>query len=221
MKNIFYHLFNIFPEELKTLLNCRRRRKLWLEQKVIFIHVPKTGGTSVSHALYGRSLGHLKSCDIKRWCPKEFEDLFKFGFTRNPWDRAVSAYRFARKGSTETAGIKNFKQYQTPDFQDFETFVNEWLSSKDLSKVDYVFQPQYPFILDDEDQILLDFVGKLETIDKDIEKISTHTKRELQVPVLNRVTAPGSYKSYYNNRHLINKVGDIYNKDTERFNYDY
>lgn len=221
MKKTILNYYYRLPKSVIHPINCKRRRKYWLSQGVMFIHVPKAAGTSISHALYGRSLGHLKASEIKRWCPKEFKTLFKFGFTRNPWDRAVSAYRFALKGSTETAGIRNFKQYQSPEFRDFDTFVNEWLAIKDLTKVDYVFQPQYLFVLDSNERNLLDFIGKIERIDEDIKKLSVLLNRKIEIPVLNRVTTPGSYKKYYRDRQLINKVGDIYSKDVNYFNYDF
>lgn len=57
----------------------------------IFIHVPKTGGMSVSNALGGKDKKNSTHTPL-RCVPKE--NRFAFGFMRNPWARMVSLYRF-------------------------------------------------------------------------------------------------------------------------------
>jgi len=80
---------------------------------VLFIHVPKTGGTSIRGALdmpnvWNRKLifqqqphrgfivfGHQPFEKMVKlgWVTKEFADVsYKFSFVRNPYDRAVSAW---------------------------------------------------------------------------------------------------------------------------------
>ena len=57
----------------------------------IFVHVPKTGGLSISHALGGKS-NKLSTHTPLRCVPKG--DRVAFGFIRNPWARMVSLHRF-------------------------------------------------------------------------------------------------------------------------------
>lgn len=75
------------------------------EQKIIFVHVPKTGGQSVTRALGGKTM------DFSTHAPlfaADNPDYFRFGFIRNPWDRMVSLYHFlCQKNFKET---DNFKQ---------------------------------------------------------------------------------------------------------------
>jgi hypothetical protein len=57
----------------------------------IFVHVPKTGGQSISKALGGKTGAiptHTPLFSIEKG------DCFAFGFIRNPWDRMVSLYSF-------------------------------------------------------------------------------------------------------------------------------
>jgi len=58
----------------------------------IFVHVPKTGGTSVCNAL-GRSTRKEFPAHTPLRCVEK-GNRFAFGFVRNPWVRMVSLYRF-------------------------------------------------------------------------------------------------------------------------------
>jgi len=71
------------------------------KKEIIFIHIPKTGGVSVSTAL--KSAGALKRgygvChDIARKIvKKEDRNCIIMGIVRNPYDRLYSLYEFYRK----------------------------------------------------------------------------------------------------------------------------
>ena len=77
--------------------------------KFIFIHIPKTGGTSVEAALadYGKLLQgpgnfhsiyfkHIPATRLQAMMGDEYENYFKFSIVRNPWDWLVSMYEFCR-----------------------------------------------------------------------------------------------------------------------------
>jgi len=57
----------------------------------ILIHVPKTGGQSISRALGGKTKG-IPTHDP--FFAHARDGLFSFGLARNPWDRMVSLYCF-------------------------------------------------------------------------------------------------------------------------------
>jgi hypothetical protein len=69
------------------------------ELNLIFIHIPRTGGTTITNILTDR-LGeklialqqhsNVKTSEGERL--KNYPHLFKFGFVRNPWDRILSWY---------------------------------------------------------------------------------------------------------------------------------
>ena len=58
----------------------------------IFVHVYRTGGSSIDRAFGGttnRMNTHTKLEDVPGW-----ENYFSFGVIRNPWDRLVSSYKY-------------------------------------------------------------------------------------------------------------------------------
>ncbi len=65
------------------------------ERRVLFVHVHRTGGTSIQkhlkETLFGaENLGpqHSSLIEAKRLIGPEFASYFKFAFVRNPWERA-------------------------------------------------------------------------------------------------------------------------------------
>lgn len=198
------------------------------QYKFIFIHIYKTGGTSIREALRKThcfpyenlyytllrklkllptsSIDHVYAKDLKRDIPKFFNAYFKFCFIRNPWDLEVSLYYFMKK-----CGPKHF-QYDIIKNFSFEQYL-EWRINEDLHQ-------QAEYILDDNDGILVDFIGKLENIDEDFNKVCTKIGYNAKLKVLNKnlQRTEKDYRTMYNDytRKLITKN---YNKDIELGGY--
>ena len=96
--------------------------------KLIFIHIPKTGGTTIekffnlrkkingygdaSGDFKGKSLQHLIGLDIRKILgEKVFNNFFKFTIVRNPIDRVISEYYWntTRAGTSAGYGYQNNK----------------------------------------------------------------------------------------------------------------
>jgi len=212
------------PEAFRRAVIVRRRSKLWLNAGILFIHVPKVAGTSINFALYGRFMGHVRATDIERWASPQLKALPSFAVTRNPWDRLVSAYRFAKRGrgvgGAYQAGVFRPEQYRIPEFENFERFVTEWLAERDLEKLDRIFQPQTLFVCDGSGKLLVDHVGPLEDMSSTRRFLLRHMGR---VPPIEHSNSSGrtvDYREFYSPR-LVRIVGRLYADDVNSFGYSF
>jgi hypothetical protein len=190
------------------------------DTQTLFIHIPKAAGTSVGREIYGRNVGHRKASFYHNVSKNEFNSLFSFSFTRNPWDRAVSAYHFAKQGGTDLVKPKNDDVFSSDYFRSFESFILEWLPQIDFKNEDIIFEPQYKYICDEYDNVLVNFVGKLENLSEDIKIIEDKLGRTLNIKHLNSSDKMKTYKDFYNEE-TKEVVAKIYEKDIRLFNYKF
>lgn len=216
--------YTLLPEEVRRALLVRRRSPIWIGAGIVFIHIPKAAGTSINQALYGRFMGHTHALDVERWGSATVKALPSFAIARNPWDRLVSAYRFAKRGAGVGGDIKAAilrpEQYQTPEFERFDTFVTDWLSSRDISRLDYVFQPQSLFVCDQSGKLAVDHVGRVENLAPTLDFIRDSIGRPIELPVSNRSGGAIDYRDFYTPE-LAALVGRIYAEDARRFGYSF
>lgn len=209
------------PPSLRLAMDLRRRKPWWEREGVLFIHVPKAAGTSVSKALYGRSLGHFYAADVRRAFPSAFDHWFSFSLVRNPWARLLSAYVFARTGRTESAGVYQYQRYLAdPRFHSFERFVLEWLPEADLANEDNIFREQWRYLCDEDGTVLLDHVGRVENMDDTIALLEERLGRHLVVGHSNVLGAGNEFRQRYT-KEMIRTVGDIYARDIDLLGYDF
>ena len=106
-------------------------RKHFTRNKCIFIHIPKAAGTSVLAALgktKEKGRDHVSWQVYKKASSRKFARYYKFTFVRNPYDRALSAYRYilsgGNQGKQDLAIAKEMAEYSawpqilsaTPEF---------------------------------------------------------------------------------------------------------
>ena len=208
-------------KDVKHKLNLFRRYIYWKRSGCIYIHIPKAAGTSLNKAIYGRTLGHYTADEIQSRFPKLFGKAFVFSFVRNPWDRVLSAYRFAKVGKTDSMGMHRPEQYQIPEFESFERFLFEWLAKQNIFKVDFVFQPQSKFVLGKDGQSMVDYIGKVENLDADIKYVESVLGKSVNVGRENITSEKSDYRGAYVSDDMVELVRSLYREDIDKFGYTF
>lgn len=154
------------------------------EHRCIFIHVPKTGGTSLENLIWPAgqhdeahlargfvdefhnryqtgSLKHLLARQVRQEVGRVlFGACFKFAFVRNPWDRAVSQYAYmaTRPDLRRFVGL--------PDSACFKTYLDRIGRRRHVQ-----WEPQVHFLVDDDGRSLVDAIGRFEHFERDAQRV--------------------------------------------------
>ena len=187
-------------------------------KKCIFIHVPKVAGRSVAESLgwdresYG---GHHQAVLLKETYANVYDEYFTFGFCSNPITRKISAYNYFKNS-------KNFKRQSidgevfdaVDSTSNFHEFCKSFLINSDPSKLIDHLKPQHYFLCDSEDKILVDFLGRFESIEKDFKIIAEKLNIKAKLGHKNKGTEQCPI-----NKETEEMIREIYKKDFEIFYY--
>ena len=79
---------------------------------------------------------------------------------------------------------------------------------------------QYPFLIDEKSNTRVDFIGRVESVQKDMDFITDHLGLEnIIVPHLNK-TKLKEYRDYYDSE-SVDIVEKIYKRDIDFFQYKF
>lgn len=136
--------------------------------QAIFIHVPRTAGTSIASATKA-SKPHIPISRFIAFEPKLHNRLFKFAFVRNPWDRLLSSFSHMRaKAANDPEWLATHATLA--QFPDFESFVmaleHQGFRRRILSFIHFRRQIDW-LTLPYSKKIEVDFVGRFETLVED------------------------------------------------------
>jgi hypothetical protein len=190
-------------------------------KKFIFVHINKTAGTSIMKALAeysdsGKGQKHemlyrilpsdgfsnKSGLNLISQCKQSPKKYFKFAFVRNPWDRAVSGFKYQvlKRGKY----TKNFNRY-------LQVHTNiPFLSSHN----------QLDWITNEKNEVKLDFIGRFENLQEDFNIICDKIGiPKQQLPHKNK-SKHKSYTEYYDDE-TRQIVAEKYAKDIEYFGYEF
>jgi hypothetical protein len=161
----------------------------------------------------------------------ESEQYYKFAFVRNPWARVVSCYNDKICNVDKINKVTIIAKYPSlrPDMS-FADFV-QWLCCEE-GRDEYAdphWRSQHELLTDESGEIPLDYVGRLESLEEDMNRICDQTSiPKFSIPHSN----PGSkhieskpktgrfqnYRDYYTNE-TRDLIEERYKKDIEEFGY--
>ena len=209
--------------------------------KFLFVHIAKTGGTSVRVSLQreryrdvyqiplwicsrlsgwtGHRLGikfprHAKIIAAKEMLPDVFfNSLFKFAFVRNPWDLQVSSFHHIQRERPQLLrGIDNFEQFL------------KWKMNPERPyqyHIDTSMELQTDYLIDLKGRVLTDFLGHYENLQEDFDTICERVvipKRKL--PHRRQAKDRQAYRQYYTDE-TAELVRRWFERDIEEFKYDF
>jgi len=179
-------------------------------RRLLFVHITRTGGTSIEWALVGRDWAnidlatkHLSASQMRRhYGERMWNECAKFTVVRNPWDRVISMWATTwwdfDPEACRQADIEGFLRQLRPH-------PNEAYQSL-----------CYHDILDEP----LDFVLRYETMQADLSRMLQQCGHpDVVLPCVWK-TCRQHYSRYYTPK-ARRMVADMFSEDIRRFGYRY
>lgn len=211
--------------------------------RFLFVHIAKTGGTSIRTALRPYRWGwpytgalmlcslmsqmtrprhmlgvkfprHAKAIAAQEMLPATFYDsLFKFTVVRNPWDLQVSSYHHLRREHPEV--VK-----ELPDFRSF--LLHKFNPHRERNfLLDISRERQWHYVTDHDGAAIVDFVARYESLDDHYARICHHIGIDgPPLPHQRRAPDRTDYRDYYDNE-TRELVAEHYAEDIRRFGYSF
>lgn len=199
------------------------------DRKLLFVHIPKTGGSSVErffgmnqpdrlmsgdakHNIDGIKFAsqHLRARDLENLYPDLVKKYYMFTFVRNPYDRVLSEYYYNHKK----------RNFNSEEFEDwfFHFYKAPWKDHK-LSQTDYVY--------DETGYTPVQWVGKLETFEEDLwglcklrgSNMDLYGKKPPHDKVGSNNPTPQKAIEVFSKRHIY-MINTLFRDDFVNFDYD-
>lgn len=209
------------------------------ELKTIFVHIPKTAGTSIEAFLKAADApsgsdhqtlaAYAKAVDIAQY--------FTFSFVRNPYDRAISLFNYYKNGGNQQqhkygiinsiydyakSGGQHFVRHSDMAIaqnmpQQFPAFCKKYFRDQEDFFGRNNLQPQHNYITI-QNEIKVEFIGKFENLENDFKVVTNKIGKKGTLPHFRKNnTASLDFKLDEITRKII---FEFYRKDFEMFGYD-
>jgi hypothetical protein len=179
------------------------------DPQLIFVHIARTGGTSIEAALAGQDwwhisphTKHLSARQLRSQVGEEkWANYFKFSLVRNPWDRVVSMF------STGWWMSDDRQQDAEAEFKYFIENLAPHPNEKYASLM-------YSEIINEK----LDMIIRYETLQDGFDKVCKAINREPVVLGREESRERLHYSVYYNDT-TRRQVGELFKQDIKDYQY--
>ena len=191
--------------------------------KFVFVHIPKTGGTSFAtldpknegvffNKFAGKNdliLSHQHIIHAQKELKNDFDSYFKFTIIRNPYHRAVSI----------------FKHFEHLFKWDFGNFIDH-LNTVDVFENSIVYWPSWYWIIEANpglhpygwgNNILVNKLILFDNINTELPKLLNTFGIECDKLPHNRNSEIKDYESYYTDRLYRKTIKNVYEKDFDLY----
>ena len=189
------------------------------KRKIIFLHIPKTGGTSVEKGLnllskkdgYGindnkKAMQHYDWNEYKNHIGNEkYDKYYKFSISRNPYDKVVSDYFWLKNIAKLT-----HDNFQKKTFDEYLNYCEQIVKNKSYNLTIYHdhFKPQHQFIYDKNNKLMINQILRFENFEYVTKFVNTRYKTNIKHLNENKLK-----KNIILNDIQKNKIYNIYKND--------
>jgi hypothetical protein len=186
---------------------------------------------------------HIPPAILRGALPERvWDEYFKFVFVRNPWDWFISQwfYNSVPAGDAPSPRSRGLRERalgafrgQRPRPQNQRDLLVRHGSELRPEDVDATFEVLKLFkqlpgrdglyqsnsVYDMNDRVIVDYVGRYETLEADFDEIMGHLGLDLHLPHLN-TTGHRDYRSYFSDE-TRERVAELWAIDVENFGYSF
>lgn len=205
-------------------------------RRFIFVHIPKTGGTSVALALENRAMkddiliGDTPKAKRRRarlknltpagrlWKHSTLADIdgvvnpaefFVFTLVRNPWDRAVSYYHWLQAQRFDHPAVALAQRLT------FSAFINH-----QATKASFRAQPYQSYVTDAAGQVRCNLFARLEALESDLQPLWDHLGFVCPIDRVNASQRDRDWRDYYSDADA-DLIAAICQEDIAAFGYSF
>lgn len=199
----------------RIINRAKRQKRIWRHKyfdTFMFIHINKTGGTSIVKALdlpgeHRTALEKIQELGRKRW-----DNCFSFAVIRNPWDKVVSHYAYRVQTNQTGLGAKDLE---------FKDWVRAAYRDRDPAYYDRpkMFQSQTDWCVDETGAIVVNHFCRFENLNADFAEVCQKIGKNVELPHL-KSSKRGNYREYYDDQ-TRDIIAERFAKDLENFKYEF
>jgi chondroitin 4-sulfotransferase 11 len=181
-------------------------------RKIIFIHIPKTAGTSILGTLLDNSTiyirGHKKAQEYSDY---EWKESFTFGVVRNPYDRFISHWLYH---TSNYSGLKfskrgiDVKNKSLKEYYDIAQIMSQWK---------YNWHTMTQFLTHPSGRPI-DYILRYENIENDWAILCDLL--QINKPLLKLKQTPHNHYNSYYDKETKNLVSSLYYEDFMNYSYE-
>ena len=193
--------------------------------QLTFIHINKTGGTSIEGAFNSKTL-HMTMKEHHANGEGDWYTSFKFSFVRNPWDRMVSWFFWFNRDNVKDDGSESYLKLKSK----FNRFIKNIKNSHDVELYPDTLENcdkgrwvanQVDWLKDLNGNINMNFIGRYESLQKDFNSLCKKiNKPTVKLSSEKKLKGKPHYSKFYNTN-SIKTIERLYKDDIKYFNYEF
>ncbi|MZR64166.1 sulfotransferase family 2 domain-containing protein [Alcanivorax sp. DP30] len=177
-----------------------------------FVHINKTGGSSLENALkipfeHKTASEIISEVGISKW-----ERRFTFAIVRNTFDKVVSHFHYRVKTNQTSLGDKklSFNDWVKACYRDFD---KRYLDNFKM------FMPQFNWVSSESGDVIVDFIGRFENLNNDFDYIAKKSSIRATLPH-EKKSKRQDFRGYYDSE-TTELIASFFRKDLDFFNYGF